>query len=219
MRWCIFCFPVLVLLAIHVQPAQAQSGSSSDVININIADNPQVLTIPETSPESTIAFNTNQTFGTPASSPGTDITLPGVFTVLFADPATEPPQPGETPIVVTVPGFGTFNLSDAVVNTAGSTQVPPQLLFMSDLGNTDLQQVANNVANATNLTILTETGSAQDISAHLGALTAYGSPQVLLTSDVVPEPASLSLLAAGAGGLLLLLLRRRTPAPTGSKGN
>jgi PEP-CTERM motif len=208
MRWCISCLPVLVLLTVHVRPAQAQSGASSDVININIPDNPKVDTIPEISPESTVAFNTNQSFGAPASSPGTDVTLPGVFTVLFADPAAEPPQPGETPIIVTVPGFGTFHLSDAVVNTAGTTQVPAQLLFMSDLGNTDLQQVANNVANATNLTILTETGSAQNISANLGPLTAYGSPQVLFTSDVeVPEPASLSLLAAGAMGLLLLRLR------------
>jgi hypothetical protein len=203
----------LALLAVLVRPAQAQSGSSSDVININIPDNLKVLTIPENSPESTAAFNTNQSFGAPLSSPGTDITLQGVFTVLFADPANEPPQPGETPIVVTLPGFGTFNLSDAVINTAGTTQVPPQLLFLSDLGNTDLQEVANNVANATNLTILTETGSAQNISANLGPLSAYGSPQVLFTSDVeVPEPASLSLLAAGAAGLLLL--RGRIAAPT-----
>jgi hypothetical protein len=207
----------LVLLAVQVRPAQAQSGSSSDVINIAIPDNPKVLTIPEISPETTAAFNTNQSFGAPASSPGTDMTLPGVFTVLFADPATEPPQPGETPIVVTVPGFGTFHLSDAVVNTAGTTQVPPQLLFMSDLGNTDLQEVANNVANATNLTIVTETGSAQNISGSLGSLTAYGSPQVLFTSDVeVPEPESWSLLAAGAAGLLLML-RWRTATSTGSR--
>jgi hypothetical protein len=200
-------------LAVQVRPAQAQTGTSSDVININIPDNPLVATMSETGTEPTVAFNTNLSFGTASSSPGTDITLPGVFTVLLLDPPNEPTQPGETRIIISLPSGGTAALSDAVINTAGNTQVPPQLLFLSD-PNPDLQVVATNLANATNPTFLTETGSAQNISANLGTLTAFGSPQVLFTSDVeTPEPASLTLLAAGAAGMLLMTRRRAAAKP------
>jgi hypothetical protein len=142
----------------------------------------------------------------PAVPPATAITFPGVSLVLLTEPAGEPLDPGETPIIIPT-STGPQILSDAVISTLGNAQLPPQIMLVSD-GGGDLQAIATDLANVPVLPpIITETGSLQDVSALLGLSTAgspFGPPiDVQVQSDVtVPEPASLSVLGIGAWALL-----------------
>jgi len=126
--------------------------------------------------------------------------------VILLEPSNEPPDPTETP--VNWPGVG--QVSDVIVGDFQSAPAAgPGVEFISD-GDPQLQQIVNQIQAGAfpNVTFLTETGALQDVSGPLGSST-FGL-QVLVQSDVVPEPSTLLLLAGGLAGIAASSRRLRS---------
>src|SRR5579872_1418825 len=93
-------------LLMFVGTAGAQSNSLSDRMLISI---PGAVVFDNSIPELVTAGEPPLVFGggpapvSPAIPPGVAITTPGVSLVLLTEPAGEPVDPGEVPIVISTP--------------------------------------------------------------------------------------------------------------------
>ncbi len=200
--------PAVLVLAMHVQSAGAQSAPLSDrMVVLTPAGNvlfDRTLFDVATAGESTLIFGgTPVPVVPPPIPPQVLVTLPGVRTVALTEPL--PLEPGETPVVVPG-GAAPIFLSDVVMSTLGvaGTTLPPLIYLVSD-GDPSLPLIADLLPGLPNTLYRPETGQLQDLTTELGSLapnSPFGPVVVLVQSDVVPEPASVALMGLGVLGLI-----------------
>jgi hypothetical protein len=160
--------------------------------------------------EATLTFAGGPTPVPPPIPPATAVMLKGAGIVALYEPAGEPSEPGETPIIIPGPN-GPITLSDVVISTLAIPAVPPFITLVSD-GGPDLGQIAAELPTLPGVTYLQETGQLQDLSPFLApAGNPLGPLIVAVASDVnpVPEPSTFVLLGLSSIGLFGLVWHRR----------
>jgi len=118
--------------------------------------------------------------------------LPGVSVVAMLEPAGEPTE--GTPVFL--PGTEQA-VSDLVVSTAGSTQIPVSVGLISD-GDPNFATLVGSLAGLAFSTVV-ESGGLQDLTELLHS--DASNLRVQVQSDVVPEPSTALLFGAGLLGI------------------
>ncbi|MDB5353853.1 MAG: hypothetical protein JWN24_306 [Phycisphaerales bacterium] len=146
----------------------------------------------------------NAIYNPPGVAPVDPVALAtaGANVVFLLEPASEIPNPGESPIFVFDAAGNKLQVSDGIVSSLGTT-LPPQVELISD-GSPDLARLAGAQPNFPKAAfILAETGNLQDLTGPLGGFNGAAPTTILVQSDVsAPEPASVSLLGLAATGLV-----------------
>lgn len=200
----IACF--VFVFAAHVGTANAASdrmvitGSGGVVLFDN--------SMPETStagPETSLTFTGGPANVVPPPVPPLSVIgAGGVSVIVLTEPASEPPDPTEPPIIISGPN-GPITVSDVLVSNAGAAA--PQFISLLSDGDPQLAGLTSLPAGAV---LLPETGLLQDVTSLISPLpTTFGPITVQVQSDVVPEPGTLLLLGSGLAGLAAVGARRR----------
>jgi hypothetical protein len=205
---------VLAFAILVAQGARLASAAAVDSDRLLITDTAGVVIFDNSIPEAAAgALEPTLTFaGGPAPVPppiplASAITIPGINILLLTEPAGEPIDPTEPPILLPNGGI----LSDVLISTVGVNPAvaPPFITLISD-GSPEFQQIAGLLPTLTGANILTETGQLQDVTSLLvGPQTnPFGPIRVQVQSDVTPEPGVLLLLGSGLGLLAIARTRR-----------
>ncbi len=209
MRRYLFALLIAAGLLAQAQASWAQVGTPSDRL---------VITAPTGAPlfDQTIPEETGtevQAIYSPAVPPvivpaGQAVTSPLFGTILLLEPIGTVPDPGETSLIINIPGAAPRILSDALIWTKpANTAIPPYIQLISD-GDPELRDVANSFPNIPAPILLDETGKLQDLTPLVDSVLVPQGGTIQVYSDLeVPEPGSISLLALG--GIALLARRRR----------
>lgn len=199
-------------IAGHAGSAKAADVPSDRMLVTDTAGTPIFdNSIPETAAagETTLTYAGGPTPVTPPPIPLTSaLTIPGVAVLILTEPASEPPDPTEPPIILSGPA-GDVHVSDVVISTltvASTAGVPGFVSLVSD-GDPELQNILPILATLNGITFMEETGQLQDLTPFVSGPAGANPVQVFVQSDVTPEPSALLLVGVGLG--VLSLVRRR----------
>jgi PEP-CTERM motif-containing protein len=198
-----------LVIAGHAGAARAASTLSDRLLITDTAGGATIFdqSIPEdAAAEPTLTFAGGPAPVSPPPIPiASAIGIPGVAILILTEPAGEPPDPTEPPLVLPGPN-GNVLVSDVLVSTLPIAGIPGFVSLLSD-GDPELQNIIPILATMPGLHFMEETGGLQDVTSILNGPPTSGQFQIFVQSDV-PEPGMLVLSGLGLA-LLSLATRRR----------